>query len=150
MITNIICRKLDNRLNGLAVKFGFKYTRYADDMSFTLHYDESGVNVGRFVGLVTKIISEEGFDVNHKKTRFLRKNNQQSITGIVINNQELAIPRKWIRKFRAAIYNANKLKSRGLLPIEVKREISGMAAWVRSVNQERYQKLIDAAIDLIK
>ena len=38
----------------------------------------------------------------------------------------------------------------GELPTEIKREISGMAAWARSVNPERYKKLIDAAIELIK
>jgi len=33
MITNILCRKLDSRLSGLAKKSGFTYSRYADDMS---------------------------------------------------------------------------------------------------------------------
>ena len=149
MITNIICRRLDKRLNGLAQKFGFNYTRYADDMSFTVN-DEFNVNIGRFCGLISSIIKDEGFKINKNKTRFLRKNNRQEITGVVINNNQLGIPRKWIRKFRAAIYNANKLKNNGELPIEIKREISGMASWVKSVNPERYKKLIDAALEVIK
>ena len=102
------------------------------------------------MGLISKIIKEEGFKINPKKTRYLRKNNQQSITGVIINNPELGLPRLWIRKFRAAIYNANKLKIKGELPPEIKREISGMAAWVKSVNSERYKKLLNAASDLIK
>jgi len=149
MITNIICRKLDRRLNGLAAKFGFIYTRYADDMSFSVN-NEANANVSRFLGLISKVIRDEGFEVNREKTRFLRKNNRQSITGIVVNNNELGLPRIWIRKLRAAIYNANKLKKNGNLPIETKKEIAGMAAWIKSVNPRRFEKLINAALEVIK
>jgi RNA-directed DNA polymerase len=34
-ITNILCKKLDRRLNGLANRFGATYTRYADDITFS-------------------------------------------------------------------------------------------------------------------
>ncbi len=149
MITNIICRRLDQRLNGLATKFGFTYTRYADDMSFSIN-EENNVKVGRFCGLVSKIVKDEGFEINKEKTRFLRKNNRQSITGVVVNNEQLGITRSWMRRFRAAIHNANKLKSNGVLPIELKREISGMVAWVRSVNPERYKKIIESAMEVLK
>lgn len=148
MITNILCRKLDKRLNGIASKFGFTYTRYADDMSFSTDC-ESKQNEGRFCGIVEKILKEEGFNVNKKKTRFLRKNNRQIITGIVVNNEQLGLPRKWIRQLRAAIYNANKLKVEGNLSVEIKQEISGMAAWAKSVNEKRYRKIIVLANEVI-
>lgn len=149
MITNVICRRLDKRLKGLANKFGCSYTRYADDMSFAID-NEHNIKISRFMGLVSKIIKEEGFKLNPNKTRYLRKNNRQSITGVVINNPQLGLPRKWIRNFRAAIHNANKLRSNGEISIEIKREISGMAAWVRCVNPKRYEKLLNAANEIIK
>ncbi|MEZ4238588.1 MAG: reverse transcriptase family protein [Myxococcota bacterium] len=34
-ITNALCRKLDRRLSGLGRTFGFTYTRYADDLTFS-------------------------------------------------------------------------------------------------------------------
>jgi hypothetical protein len=148
MITNLICRRLDLRLSKLAAKLGFSYTRYADDLSFVIK-EESDVNIGRFCGLVSLIVKEEGFKINRKKSRFLRKNNRQEITGVVINNSELGVPRKWIRRFRAAIHNAKKSKLEGELPFEVQRELSGMASWVKSVNSTRYKKYIDAVQELI-
>ena len=150
MITNILSRKLDKRLIGLAKKFGFHYTRYADDISFSLQ-QEQDVNFGRFCGLIYKIVDEEGFVINKLKTRFLRKNNQQKITGIIINNSEAGLPRTWIRKYRAAIYNANRnLNEDGEIPPEKIHEISGMTSWVKSVNPKRYAKLINSATDLLK
>ena len=35
-LTNAICLKLDGRLSGLAKKYGWRYTRYADDLTFSL------------------------------------------------------------------------------------------------------------------
>lgn len=154
MITNILCINLDKRLNGLANKYGFAYTRYADDMSFSLRKDnkleETNLEIRKFCGLILKIISEEGFTINKSKTRFLKKNNCQSITGIVINNNEIGVPRKWVKRLRAAVHNANKLKmNEGKVPSKVINEISGMVAWVKSVNANRYKDIINDAMKVI-
>ncbi|MDR3594960.1 reverse transcriptase domain-containing protein [Clostridium sp.] len=151
MITNIICVKLDKRLSGLASKYNCIYTRYADDMSFSFIEESKDLNLGRFMGLVSKIVSEEGLNINQKKTRFLRKNNRQCITGIVINNDEIGVPKKWIKTLRAAIYNANKLKNNGEeVPAKTVNEISGMVSWVKSVNSKRYADIIEVGMNLIK
>jgi len=149
MITNILCRSLDKRLNGLASKFGFIYTRYADDISFSTK-EASITDAGKFCGLVTKIISDEGFKLNFEKTRFLKKNNCQSITGIVVNNNQLGVRKKWVKTLRAAIYNARKAMADGKVPYEAISEISGMAAWLKCVNEERYRSIITDAYDLIR
>lgn len=150
MITNIICVKLDKRLSGLSSKYNCVYTRYADDMSFSFMEESSDLNLGKFMGLISKIVNEEGFNINKSKTRFLRKNNRQSITGVVINNDEIGVSKKWIKTLRAAIYNANKLKNSGeKIPQSTINEISGMVSWVRSVNEKRYADIIESGMNLI-
>lgn len=150
MITNIICRKLDKRLSGLASKYSFTYTRYADDMSFSFINENTDLTYGRLIGLISKIVKEEGFNINKNKTKFLRQNNRQCITGIVINNEEIGVPKKWIKNLRAAIYNANKLKNNEQIPSsKTINEISGMTSWIKSVNSEKYKNIIDDAMNLI-
>lgn len=149
MITNIICLNLDKRLNGVASLYNAYYTRYADDMSFSFPSDKD-LNVGKFMYFISKIIKEEGFNINQNKTKFLRKNNRQSITGIVINNEEIGVPRKWIRNFRATIYNAEKLKKEGKLSLKTINEIKGKAAWIKSVNEKRYKDIIEEAYKVIE
>ncbi|BDR76111.1 reverse transcriptase family protein [Clostridium tetani] len=150
MITNIICRKLDKRLSGLASKYSFTYTRYADDMSFSFINENIDLTYGRLIGLISKIVKEEGFNINKNKTKFLRQNNRQCITGIVINNEEIGVSKKWIKNLRAAIYNANKLKNNGQIPSsKTINEIAGMASWIKSVNSEKYKNIIDDAMNLI-
>ncbi|MDP4183523.1 MAG: RNA-directed DNA polymerase, partial [Bacillota bacterium] len=79
-----------------------------------------------------------------------RKSNRQSITGIVINNGELSVSKKWVRNFRAAIFNAKKQKIEGSLSNGLRSEISGMAAWLKSVNEMKYDKMIKDALDVIR
>lgn len=157
MITNIICAKLDKRLKGLALKYDFCYSRYADDMSFSFNKDnivlsnESHINLGKILGIISKIIKEEGFIINSNKTKFLRKNNRQAITGIIVNNDEIGVPKKWIKTLRAAIYNARKLKDSGLdIPYDSINEIKGMISWITYVNKDRYSKIIDDGNELLK
>ena len=123
--------------------------KYADDISFSTK-EASTTDVGKFCGLVTKIISDEGFKLNFEKTRFLKKNNCQSITGIVVNNDRLGVRKKWVKTLRAAIHNARKALADGKTPYESISEISGMAAWLKCVNEERYKNIITNAYDLIK
>jgi retron-type reverse transcriptase len=104
-ISNLICRRLDARCFGLAEKFGGKYTRYADDLTFS--FPDTSLKVGRFRWWVDQICHQEGFYVNHKKFRIMRSSRRQSVTGIVVNDC-LRVPREKRRKFRAIIHDAQK------------------------------------------
>src|SRR5262249_3431964 len=67
---NASARNLAHRLAALARKFGFVYSRYADDLTF------SGDDAGRVQGLkqcARRIIREEGFRLNEKKTHIARR-----------------------------------------------------------------------------
>lgn len=150
MITNIICLNLDKRMHKVVASLNnASYTRYADDMSFSFTSTKD-LNVNKFMYFIYKIIKEEGFIINQNKTKFLRKNNRQSITGIIINNEEIGVPRKWIRNFRATIHNANKIKKEGKLSLKTINEIKGKAAWIKSVNEKRYKDIIEEAYKVIE
>lgn len=150
MITNIICIKLDSRLSSLSKKYGFTYSRYADDISFSYKGDTSSINYSRFLGLVSKIVKEEGFIINKEKTKFLRKHNSQRVTGIVVNNDEIGVPKKWIKTLRATIHNGNKILESGeKLPLDHIMKIKGMVSWIQSVNEKRYERIISEALILL-
>src|SRR3954468_15286748 len=85
-LTNTLGLRLDRRLGGLARKLGWRYTRYADDLTFSLPADHQGPpNLGKLMGVVRRIVEEEGFGVNLEKTRVARKGGRQTVTGLVVN-----------------------------------------------------------------
>jgi hypothetical protein len=102
-LTNILCRKLDSRLSGLARRFGFTYTRYADDLVFS--HPRPDAPLGQFLSFVKKVIEGEGFVLNPEKTAIMRPQHRQAVTGLVVNNAQPALSRSDLRRFRAFLHH---------------------------------------------
>jgi hypothetical protein len=83
-LANLTAYRLDARLAGLAESLGARYTRYADDLAFSGGADLARA-AHRFIAQVGAIALEEGFAVQHRKTRVMRPGVCQRITGVVIN-----------------------------------------------------------------
>ena len=105
-ITNLLCRKLDRRLAGAAKKYGFTYTRYADDLTFSSEANDMD-QLRRLMQIVRHVIREEGLTVNEDKTRIMRKGARQEVTGLTVNNG-LSVSRKERRKFRAYLHQTQR------------------------------------------
>ena len=103
-LSNQVARRLDKRLGGLARKLGLTYTRYADDLTFS---GDAAFNekVGYLMARVRHLAQDEGFAVNEKKSRVLRRNTAQVVTGVVVNAKP-SLPRKELRRLRAILHRA--------------------------------------------
>jgi RNA-directed DNA polymerase len=106
-LTNILCRRLDRRLNGLATSRGFVYTRYADDLTFSTTDQDRLKDIGNIMKGVGSIVVHEGLQIHPDKTRVLRPAQHQEVTGIVVNKQ-LNVDRATLQKFRATLYQIEK------------------------------------------
>lgn len=83
-LANMMAFRLDCRLSSLTRSAGAVYTRYADDLAFS-GGPEFQRAVERFSAHAAAIALEEGFAVNHHKTRIMRRGTRQSLAGIVVN-----------------------------------------------------------------
>ncbi|HVI43821.1 MAG TPA: reverse transcriptase family protein [Chitinophaga sp.] len=105
-ITNLICYKLDKRFEGLAQKYGYVYTRYADDMTFSVKGPGTD-KAGQVLWAVKQVVKEEGFTIHPDKLKVMRKGDKHEVTGIVVN-EKLSIDRDTLRKFRALLHQVSK------------------------------------------
>jgi hypothetical protein len=105
ILSNIICQKLDRRLNGLAKKVGAKYTRYADDITFSADSDIFNL---AFKTEMRRIVEEQHFTINEKKVRLQGIGYKQEVTGLVVN-EKVNVSKKYIREVRAMLHNWEKL-----------------------------------------
>ena len=102
-IANLVFRKTDCRLKGLATKFGLEYTRFVDDLTF------SGQNIPcRFINIVKSIVSDSGFRLNNSKEKLRGKHQPQVITGLVVKFKKPRVPRKKKREWRKDKYKFEK------------------------------------------
>ncbi|MDD6140162.1 MAG: reverse transcriptase domain-containing protein, partial [Bacteroidales bacterium] len=98
LLTNAICDKLDRRMKGVAKRFGLHYSRYADDMTFSsMHnvYQEES----EFRAEIQRIITEQGFCMNERKTRLQKTGARQEVTGLTVN-AKANVSRKYISDLR--------------------------------------------------
>ena len=102
MLSNILCKSIDDRLSKYAILGKIRYTRYADDITFS-----GNLNVSSIISFVSMVLEENGFKLNQNKTRLMTKNRQQEVTGIVVN-QKMQAKREVRRKIRQSIYYINK------------------------------------------
>lgn len=142
MISNLIARNLDRRFDALATKMGWTYTRYADDLTFSIASGGED-KLGYLTARIRHICQDEGFEVNESKTRVLRQSNRQTVTGIVVNDKP-NVDRKTIRTIRAILHNAKKTgieaQNKSNRP-DFSRWLLGMIAYISMVNAEKGQQL---------
>lgn len=147
-ITNILCFKLDKRLQGLAAKLNCSYTRYADDITFSGSGD---TDAQQLVWRIKRILQDEGFVPHPDKIRIMRKGTQQEVTGVVVNKQ-LNVNRKKLREFRSLLHHLKQKQSTGLKwgNGALTNSILGYANFVKMVNPVKGAKIQQQIIALLK
>jgi RNA-directed DNA polymerase len=106
-LTNLLCRRLDRRLDRMASSRGFIYTRYADDLTFSTANSEKMREIGNILKGTQGIVTHEGLTIHPAKTRVLRQSQQQEVTGVVVN-QKLNVDRATLKRFRATLHHIEK------------------------------------------
>ena len=106
ILTNIVCRNLDRRLSGLAKRFNLKYTRYADDITFSSDYNVFQED-SDFMTEFKRIVADQNFTINEKKTRLQKSGQRQEVTGLVVN-EKVNIAKEYYRDIRSLLYIWNR------------------------------------------
>jgi RNA-directed DNA polymerase len=103
-LANCLATSLDKRLFKLSVKLNCRYSRYADDLIFSI-----GINGGKLPAfqLVKRIVENEGFFVNEDKTAYLKKGMKQIVTGLTVTHG-FHVPKKFRQEVYKHLYYSRK------------------------------------------
>ena len=102
ILTNLVCQKLDFLLNRLAQNYKVKYSRYADDITFSSNKNMFHAE-GDFVQKVNKIIAQQGFRINEAKVRLQSASYRQEVTGLTVN-QGVNVSKSYVKEIRKWLY----------------------------------------------
>lgn len=115
VLTNMICSPLDTQLTKLAQKYTLKYTRYADDITFSTYESTfpKSLLYGEANNLIignefNHILSKNSFSVNTDKIHLNNNYTRQEVTGLVVN-RFVNIRREYIKNLRAILNNCIKV-----------------------------------------
>ncbi len=130
-LSNLVNRKLDTRLDKLARKFGGRYTRYADDLTFS--FPKYPSRTRKVIAHMRAVVEAEGYKIQmKKKVRVQRVHQRQTATGLVVNATVNA-PRALRRKLRAMRHHAQT----GRLPESERARLRGWETFVGMVIKQR-------------
>lgn len=111
ILTNMICVPLDNNLMKLAKMFGYTYTRYADDITFSTYkkfFDESFVCIEQNAVHIGKelvdVMKKHSFEINSEKVSLRTRYDRQEVTGLTVNVFP-NIRRSYIKQLRAILHH---------------------------------------------
>ncbi len=141
-LANLAAARLDRRLDALARAAGFIYTRYADDLTFS-GSDELARSSKRLATHVAVIAADEGFSLNHRKTRLMRCGVRQSVTGVVVNVRP-NITRAAFDRLKAILTNCVRHgpASQSEEPLShLRASLAGTIAQIGSIHPARGAKL---------
>ncbi len=141
-LANLVARRLDLRLAGLARTYDACYTRYADDLTFS----GDAIFAKRTHSLIdaaASIAFDEGYALNARKTRIMAPSQRQQITGIVVN-AHLNAKRDEYDRLKATLHNCR----RNGLDTEnrnghgdFRAHLEGRVGWIDSLNPTRGRRL---------
>ena len=141
-LSNLIARRLDRRIRNYLASMDeeWSYTRYADDLAIS--HSKSDAEVKKVLKALQKIVPDEGFSINEKKTAIMRSPHRQMITGLILNDQEPRIPRPYLKKVRAMVHQADQLYKRGAIP-ENLYEIKGKLSFIKMIMPQHVEKIVN-------
>ena len=102
VLSNIVFIPIDQRIWGYCKERKIRYTRYADDLTFSGDFEINHLHI-----FLKTVLRENHFKINNSKTRVMRRNAQQRVTGVVVNDK-LQVPKKIRKKLRQEVYYLEK------------------------------------------
>jgi len=137
-ISNLVFLALDEALARAASDAGTRYTRYADDMTFS-----SGKPIGQDFRLqVTRLLNCSGFQLNTQKSRLMGPLTRREVTGLTVN-ERVSVPRLMRRNLRARFYQVSL--NPGAFSGQ-KEVLNGYALWLHQYHPAeagRYKAIVE-------
>jgi hypothetical protein len=128
-VLNRVLLKSDRVLQKAAEARGCRYSRYADDLTFS-----GSPRAVEMLGVARRTLGQIGLVLDPKKTNIFRRGRRQIVTGLVVNDR-VSVPRRIRRRLRAAVHALEQ----GREPmwhgkVDSMSALSGRLAFLRAVN----------------
>jgi RNA-directed DNA polymerase len=133
VLSNSIMYEFDCKINEWCTSRKIRYTRYADDLTFSTNIKEICSEIEPTICNIISELVYPKLQINKSKTIHLSKKNQRRVTGVIINNEgEISIGRERKRKISTLIHRY----SLGLLPVQEIHILQGLLGFAKDIEPE--------------
>ena len=148
-LANIVATRMDIRFQKLSTKMKFNYSRYADDLTFSVN------SSGKLptLKIIKEIITDEGFYINNDKIKYMKKGCSQYVTGLTTTNG-VNVSKKYRKIISDHIYYCRKYGVENHLALNVADFpgynalkfhdwLYGHLCFIKSINVKANKKLLE-------
>ncbi|WP_432467355.1 retron St85 family RNA-directed DNA polymerase [Agarivorans sp. Z349TD_8] len=138
LVSNLVMKSIDSKLEKYCNDNGVVYTRYADDLTFsTMDFDK----IDELNKYITTLLSETKnpkLSINESKTKIIGRGRSRRVTGIVLTHEDkISVGRYTRKKIRAMVHHYyNKTIKKADIPY-----LHGIISHMMSVEPDYYKKL---------
>ena len=145
VLSNLVMRDLDEKIQKKSDELGITYTRYSDDMIFST----SDVRFNReilsnFIGEISTLIGKQGFSPNQNKTKIIPPGSRKVVLGLNVNASKPSLSKEFKSKIRMHLFYLSKpdgvlihSEKRGFKSIlGMRNHIEGLINYARMVDVE--------------
>lgn len=133
-VANHFARSVDEQLKVAATRHQLNISRYVDDITI------SGDRPKLLMDMTTRLLKAKGLTLAPLKTKVCPSSGPQEVTGLVVNNGKLSIPRAYRDAVRSSIHQLRSIPSH-----EWGKPIASIKGKIRHI--ERYNKGAAARLD---
>jgi len=135
ILANFYLAKFDRKFLNYCIRHKLNYSRYSDDL--TVSGNQKDLAPGALLHQMNKLLKPLKLRLKKSKTKILRRNKRQVVTGIVLNEKRSA-GRLLKRSLRQEIYYLKKfgeshVSKHSSSTKKYLRELSGKVSWVLQV-----------------
>lgn len=123
-LSNRLNRRLDARLAAFAHSRQAVYSRYADDITFSLSTDDART-VHALIRFTDKVVTQAGYRLHRRRKLHVRRRHERQLVGGLVVNDAPRLPRERRRWLRAVEHRAAK----GATPTLSARQLEGWRAY---------------------
>ena len=154
VLSNFASIQLDQKLRKLSLEQHWKYTRYADDMTFSSTHPITEKHFTQ----IQEIINAAGFELNISKVKSFGPNDlQKEVTGLIVQQNRIDLPDDYLGQLEQAIDHLDKIMdAKYTMPSgrsesanwieELKQQIQGKLGYARQILGETDLQYLDLLV----
>lgn len=138
IISNLVMRGADAMLGEMATDLGVRYTRYADDLSFSSDTMKPSALSKAVKKKSYKILRKYRFRPNLKKTKFYGQGSRMLVCGVLVNENK-SLPIYKVKNIRAAVHRVCVKEKETASKADI-MSVRGQVSYLMSLNPEKGRK----------
>jgi len=156
MLSNLVAARLDEKLSSFALQHQIVYTRYADDITLSMHRIPPGFDKRRMYHHIVSIIRSCHFRANKQKFHFSGPGSRKMVLGLLVDGEKPRLSKKMRGKIDNYLYALKKYQDWNAVAqhydfrssIGFYNHLLGMIAFVKDVDFSRWNKFNERLAEL--